>query len=163
MLLTLTFLALALDPPDPRADGFASAPRPELALAGGQLLLLYLASAAFKLRSGFCAGDSLVSLFSGLRDRGLSGSLSAADMIAWLSATPGRAPALSIAVVAAEASLPFLLYFRPLWGLAGVVALHLSFSLWMPALWPFTLTATALALLFLPETTTRPRFARMRL
>jgi hypothetical protein len=109
--------------------------------ARAQLLLLYLASAAFKLRDGFGSGASLTALLEQVRDRGLA---------PWIVLPLAAAPALSKLALAGEALLPLALWKRPRAGVAAAVAMHLSFALFLPGLWPFTLTACAAALLFLP-------------
>ncbi len=128
MFLFLSLLALALD----------SVPS-----ARAQLLLLYAASAAFKLRDGFWTGDSLAALLAQVRDRGLEPLVSLP-----LSA----APLLSRLALGAEIVLPLALLRRPREAVAGAIALHAALALGLPGLWPFTLACSGAALLFI-----RPR------
>lgn len=147
MMLALSLLALALDPPDPEEPGFADRPRPGLALIQAQLLLVYAATVLYKLRDGFWSGDALLALFEQLRARGLSGLLPAAALGARLTA--GRAATLSTLVLAAEAAIPPALILRPRRGFIGVVALHAALALFMPGIWPFTAAMAGAAVLFL--------------
>lgn len=135
MFLALTLLALSIEPPDSEEAG------PSIQAVRAQLLLLYVASAAFKLRDGFGSGESLAAALEQLADRGLT---------PWIVLPLAAAPLLSKLAIAAEAALPFALLRTPRAGIAGVVLLHLCFALCLPGLWPFTLTAVAAALLFLP-------------
>lgn len=132
MFLFLTVLALALD---------------SVPAARAQLLLLYAASAAFKLRDGFWTGDSLSALLEQVRDRGMS------PVIA-LPASAARP--LSIAALLLEIALPLALLRYPPEAVAAAIVLHAAFALGLPGLWPFTLTCAAAALLFL---TPRPEGA----
>lgn len=150
MFLALTLLALAIDPPDPRAPALASEPGPAVRAARLQLVLLYLASAAFKLRDGFGSGASLTAALEQVRDRGLAPLIPAAATLALMASLPAAVKALSWLTLAVEAALPLALIRRPSWGVAGAAALHLAFAACLPGLWPFTLTACAGALLFLP-------------
>ncbi|UPT75689.1 MAG: hypothetical protein M0D55_08470 [Elusimicrobiota bacterium] len=127
MFLFLTLTALALE---------------SVAAARAQLLLLYIASAAFKLRDGFWTGDSLEALLVQVSERGLGPIL---------TLEPAWAPALSKAALLGELALPALLLLTPAAGVAAAAALHLGFALALPGLWPFTATALAAALLFLPR------------
>jgi hypothetical protein len=150
MFLTLTLAALAIDPPDPEDPALASDPGPAVRAARLQLLLLYLASAAFKLRDGFASGASLTAALEQVYERGLDAAVPAAGLLSLLAAVSFAAKALSCSTLAAEAVLPFLLLRRPLAGVRLAFGLHLAFALCLPGLWPFTLTACAVALLFLP-------------
>jgi hypothetical protein len=140
MLLTLTFLALALDPPEQDAPAFG--------LVKAQLLLVYAASVVFKLRDGFWSGDALAALVAQMTARGLHGLLPVSAL--------GRPAALSVLVLAAEALLPFALVLRPRAGAAAVLALHAGLALFMPGIWPFSLTMAGAAVLFLPARDERP-------
>lgn len=135
MFLALTLLALSIEPPDSEEPGVS------VRTVRIQLALLYLASAAFKLRDGFGSGDSLASALEQISERGLS---------PWIVLPLAAAPVLSKLALAAEAALPFILLRSPRAGVAGVVALHLGFAACLPGIWPYTLTACAAALLFLP-------------
>lgn len=135
MFLALTLLALSIEPPDSEEAGYS------VRTARLQLLLLYLASAAFKLRDGFGSGESLMAALEQIRERGLT---------PWIVLPVAAAPLLSKLALAAEAALPFALLRSPRLGVAGVVALHLGFAACLPGIWPYTLTACAAALLFLP-------------
>ncbi len=126
MFLFLILASLALE--SPRA-------------ARAQLLLLYIASAAFKLRDGFWTGASLSALLQQITDRGL-----APLVVLPLSLAPWAAKFS----LAAEAMIPLALWKKPVWGVAAVIALHLGFSLCVPGLWAFTCACIAAALLFLP-------------
>lgn len=134
MLLTLTFLALALDPPEQDAQAFG--------LVKAQLLLVYAASAVFKLRDGFLSGDALAALVEQMGTRGLHGLLPVSAL--------GHLGALSVLVLAAEALIPFALVLRPRAGAAAVFALHAGLALFLPGIWPFSLTMAGAAALFLP-------------
>lgn len=135
MFLALTLLAFSIEPPHSKEAG------PSVQAVRAQLLLLYIASAAFKLRDGFGSGDSLAAALEQLADRGLT---------PWIVLPLAAAPLLSKLAIAAELALPVALLRTPRAGVAGVVLLHLGFALCLPGLWPFTLTACAAALLFLP-------------
>jgi len=135
MFLVLTLAAFAIDPPDSEEAG------PSTGAVRGQLLLLYIASVAFKLRDGFASGDSLAATLEQLGDRGLS---------PWIVLPLAAAPVMSKLALVAEAALPFALLRYPRFGVAGVVLLHLGLALCLPGIWPYTLTACAAALLFLP-------------
>lgn len=126
MFLALTLTAFALEPRAARA----------------QLVLLYIASAAFKLRDGFGSGESLAAALEQLADRGLT---------PWIALPLAAAPILSKLAIAAELSIPVALLKAPRAGVAAAVALHLGFALCLPGIWPFTLAASAAALLFLPR------------
>lgn len=132
MFLFLTVLALALD---------------SVPAARAQLLILYAASAAFKLRDGFWTGDSLRVLLEQVRDRGLS-------PLVELPASAARP--LSVAALLLEIALPFALLRCPPEAVAAAIVLHAAFALGLPGIWPFTLTCAAAALLFL---TPRPEGA----
>jgi hypothetical protein len=106
-----------------------------------QLLLLYIASAVFKLRDGFASGASLTALLEQIQARSL------APIVALPLAL---APLASKLALAAEAALPVALWKKPRAGVAGVFALHLGFALCIPGIWPYTLSCWAAALLFLP-------------
>lgn len=135
MFLAITLLALSIEPPDSEEAG------PSIQSVRAQLLLLYIASAAFKLRDGFGSGASLAAALEQIGDRGLT---------PWIALPLAAAPLLSKLAIAAELALPVALLRAPRAGVAGVVLLHLGFALCLPGLWPFTLTACAAALLFLP-------------
>lgn len=135
MFLALTLAALSIEPPDSEEPGLA------LRAVRLQLLILYAASAAFKLRDGFASGDSLAAALEQLRDRGLT---------PWIVLPLAAAPFLSKLAIAAELALPVALLRAPRLGVAGVLLLHLGFAACLPGLWPFTLAACAAALLFLP-------------
>ncbi len=126
MFLALTLLALALESPE---------------LAKNQLLLLYAATFAFKLRDGFWSGASLTATLEQVRDR---------ELTTWLTLPLAAAPLASKLALAAEAAVPLALWKKPRWGAAGAFVLHLGFAACLPGLWPFTLTVWAVALLFLP-------------
>lgn len=149
MLLALTFLALALDPPEPDDAGVGSVPRPVLGLVAAQLVLVYAASVAYKARDGFANGEPLLALFAQLSARGMSGLGPTAALGAWAAAAPGRAAALSGAVVLAEAALPIVLILRPRWGVAGAAVLHAGLALFMPGIWAFGAAMLGGAVLFL--------------
>ena len=127
LFLLLTLAAVELDP--------------SLDAARAQLILLYVASAAFKLRDGFGSGASLAALLEQVRDRGLA---------PWIAVPLAAAPLLSKLALAGEALLPIALWKTPRAGVAAACAMHVAFALCLPGLWPFTLTACACALLFLP-------------
>lgn len=135
MFLALTLASFAIEPPDSGKAG------PAVKAVRAQLILLYIASAAFKLRDGFGSGESLSAALEQLADRGLT---------PWIVVPLAAAPLLSKLAIAAELALPVALLRAPRGGVAGVFLLHLGFALCLPGLWPFTLTACAAALLFLP-------------
>ncbi len=135
MFLALTLLALSIEPPDSEEAG------PSIQAVRAQLLLLYIASAAFKLRDGFGSGESLGAALEQLRDR---------DLTPWIVLPLAAAPLMSKLAIAAELAVPAALLRTPRAGVAAAVALHLGFALCLPGLWPFTVTACAAALLFLP-------------
>lgn len=127
MFLLLTLTALALESPE---------------TARAQLLLLYIASAAFKLRDGFASGASLSALLEQCNNRGLTPTV----------ALPlALAPLASKFALVAEALIPVALWKKPKAGVAAAILLHLGFALCIPGLWPFTFTCAASALLFLPS------------
>jgi hypothetical protein len=148
MLLALTFLALALDPPEPDRTDFEAAANPVLGLVQAQLLLVYAASVAYKLRDGFQHGEPLLAVFTQLSARGLHGLGPTATLGAWLAASPTHTSWLSIAVLTAEATVPLLLVVRPRAGFYGVVVLHSAMALLMPGLWPFSATMAGAAALY---------------
>lgn len=127
MFLLLTLTALALESPE---------------TARAQLILLYIASAAFKLRDGFASGASLTALLEQVTARGLA---------PFVALPLSLAPLASKVALAAEALIPVALWKMPNVGVAAVAALHIAFSLCLPGIWPFTLTCVAAALLFLPS------------
>ncbi|MDH5672563.1 MAG: hypothetical protein OEZ06_10470 [Myxococcales bacterium] len=129
LLLVLAFLALS--PVEPRRPGLSGERHPNLALIRYQLVIVYLFSALNKVRAGFLEGTALQHLLD-------------------LDAEPARA--LAWLVVAAEFSLPLLLWRLPWLGLGGVACLHLGFALFMPAIWPFSLLMLAMAVLFVGDT-----------
>lgn len=135
MFLALTLAALSIEPSDSEEAGIS------VRTARLQLLLLYLASAAFKLRDGFASGDSLIAALEQIRERGLT---------PWIVLPLAAAPFLSKLAIAAELALPVALLRAPRLGVAGVIVLHLGFAACLPGIWPYTLTACAAALLFLP-------------
>ncbi|MDO8756594.1 MAG: hypothetical protein Q7J64_01160 [Elusimicrobiota bacterium] len=135
MFLALTLLALSIEPPNSKEAG------PSIQAVRAQLLLLYIASAAFKLRDGFGSGESLSAALEQLADRGLT---------PWVILPLAAAPLLSKLAIAAELALPVALLRVPRLGVAGVVALHFGFAVCLPGIWPYTLTACAAALLFRP-------------
>lgn len=125
MFLFLTTLALALE---------------SVPAARAQLLLLYIASAAFKLRDGFWTGESLRVLLEQVRDRGMS---------PLVDLPVSAARPLSVAALLLELALPFALLRYPPEAVAAAIVLHAAFALGLPALWPFTLTCAAAALLYI--------------
>lgn len=151
MLLALTFLALALDPPEPSHTDFETTVNPVLGLVQAQLLLIYAASVAYKLRDGFGNGEPLSALFTQMNARGMHGLGPTAALGAWLNSSPSHASWLAIAVLLAETAIPLILVFKPRLGVYGVVALHAGMALFMPGLWPFSATMTGCAVLFLDE------------
>jgi len=126
MFLLLLLTSLALE--SPRA-------------ARAQLVMLYAASAAFKLRDGFASGASLAALLEQIQARGLA---------PFVVLPVALAPLFSKLALAAEALIPVALWKAPRAGVAAVIALHLGFSLCVPGIWAFTLACVAGALLFLP-------------
>lgn len=125
MFLFLTTLALALD---------------SVPAARAQFLLLYMASAAFKLRDGFWTGDSLRAALEQVRDRGLS---------PLVDLPVSAARPLSVAALLMEIALPFALLRYPPEAVAAAIVMHAAFALGLPGLWPFTLTCAAAALLYI--------------
>lgn len=150
MFLFLTLAALSLRAPGAGDAGPGRDPGPGVAAARAQLLLLYAASAAFKLRDGFWDGSSLRATLEQLAQRGLSGAVPSELLLGLLAAVPWAAALLSSAALAAEAALPALLPARPRTGAALVFLLHAAFALCLPGLWPFSLACAAGALLFVP-------------
>lgn len=127
MFLFLLLASLALE--SPRA-------------ARAQLLLLYIASAAFKLRDGFWTGASLTALLQQIADRGLAPIV--VLPLAW-------APLASKLALIAEGLIPLALWKKPVTGVAAVVLLHAGFSLCVPGIWAFTFACVGASLLFLPS------------
>lgn len=126
MFLLLALLSLALD--SARA-------------ARAQLLLLYAASAVFKLRDGFASGATLAALFAQVAERGMGPALLLPAALA---------PWLAKLTIAVEAALPLALWKTPRAGAAAAAALHLGFALCLPGVWPFTFACLAVLPLFLP-------------
>lgn len=133
VLLFLLALYLSIAPPDLTRPRFAHEPHPALGLVRAQLVIVYVFSAINKLTHGFGHGDSLANL--------LALPLRTARMLSW-------------SVIAAELALPLVLFRWPRLGLAGVIALHVTFALLVPGVWSFALTMIAMAILF-----TRPSAA----
>lgn len=126
MFLLLVLVSLALESPK---------------AARAQLLLLYIASAAFKLRDGFASGAALSALLTQIRVR---------DLAPFVALPLSLAPLAAKLSLAAEALLPLALWKSPRAGVAGVIALHLGFCLCVPGIWAFGLACAGAALLFLP-------------
>jgi hypothetical protein len=145
-LLGLVALFVALEPPSERESAASRASHPVAWLLRAQLFVVYLFSAGNKLESGFASGEVLSNTLAQVLAMP-SGALVPRAVVEALAA-PGVARAASVAVLAAELALPLVLLARPWWGVAGVVALHVGFSLVMPGVWAFTLVMIALAWLF---------------
>lgn len=133
-LIFIVLLYLALTPRERPAAAYR--------MIRYQLLIVYLFSAMNKIDSGFLSGKSLFAI--GIQVHGallpdqwvhriLMGSF--AEPLAWLT-------------VGTELLIPVLLMHWPGAGLLATSALHLGFSVMMPALWPFTLIMMAMAVLF---------------
>jgi hypothetical protein len=126
-LLLIVLAFLALDPPNPRATDFTSRAHPTIALVKAQLVVVYLFSAANKIVHGFLSGASLVNL---------------------LGYSYGVARVFAIITVLVEIALPALLVRAPVAGIAVAAAMHVTFALLLPGLWPFTLLTIGMAILF---------------
>lgn len=113
-------------------------PGPSLIL--WQTTIVYWASALAKLRWGFASGDSLAQVLRLASD--MPGAVSGLFLLPWVKP-------LSLAVLAGEFSLPFLLWKRPRQGFVLLLALHLGFTLFMPGLWAFTAAMAAAGVLFI--------------
>jgi hypothetical protein len=129
-LLAIALLFAALRHLDPADAAQLRERHPNVALLRQQLVLVYAFSALNKLVHGFTDGHVLTLVL------GLSPAL--ARPAAWL-------------VVAAELAAPICLWRAPVPGLLLVALLHIGFAAWMPALWPFSITMIALAVLFMRE------------
>lgn len=110
-----------------------------------QLILVYLFSALAKIDAGFLSGETLSAIGHNVRGAMLPDSWvrailmsSASRPLAWLT-------------VVAELGMPILLLKAPMVGFGLVLLLHCSFSLMMPAIWPFTFVMIAMAALFLRD------------
>jgi hypothetical protein len=126
-LLAIALLFVALRPVDCENAPLLLERHPNIALLRYQLVIVYLFSALNKLAHGFMDGHVLTVLF------GIAPPL--AQPLAWL-------------FVLAELATPLLLWRAPRAGLALAFVLHVGFAALMPALWPFTITMLALAMLF---------------
>lgn len=100
-----------------------------------QILLIYLISAVSKIFDQFQSGETLRIMSEHLFLRHTEGR-DIYFMGAWL-------------VILVELTLPLLLLTRPRLGIAGVVLVHVSFSLFLSDIWPFSLAMIALSFLFL--------------
>lgn len=100
-----------------------------------QILLIYLISAVSKIFDQFQSGETLRVMSEQLLLQQI-GRDEIYSMGAWL-------------VILVELALPLLLLARPRLGIAGVVLVHVSFSLFLSDIWPFSLAMIALSFLFL--------------
>lgn len=112
--------------------------------AKGSLLILYAASAAFKLRDGFWDGASLSAALEQAASRGLAPRLPLPPLPSAVAA------AAAAAALAAELALAVMLPLRPRAAVPAALALHAAFGLFLPGLWPFSLACASAALLFWP-------------
>ena len=108
-----------------------------------QLFIVYLFSALNKINMKFLSGESLVAL-----GQNIHGALLPDALVRSVLSPPFAEP-LSWLVVGVEVAIPLVLSRFPKVGLGLVMSMHLVFSFMMPALWSFSLTMTAMAVLFL--------------
>jgi hypothetical protein len=118
-------------------------PQQGLRLIQYQLLIVYIFSVIHKLTSKFYDGQSLVNL----------GAMDHEALLPkeWVRAvfSPTFSMPLSWSVIVLELAIPVLLLVRPKLGLGLAIPLHVTFSLFVPGVWPFTLIMIGMALLFL--------------
>ena len=110
-----------------------------------QLLIVYLFSAVNKLNLDFWTGQSLGNLALVL-EQGKSSFLPQPVINFLLTGSMGKF--LSVGTLVLEFAIPFLLIKIPRLGLPLMIALHVSFSLIMPGIWPFTLLMITMGVLF---------------
>lgn len=131
VLLLLISVFAALRFVSPRELATLELDSPNFALIRWQLWIVYGFSIANKLAHGFLSGDALVALF---------GTGAALSQLA------------ACAVIVAEALVPCLLRWgNARLGFCAAVALHGTFALAMPGLWPFSFAMLAMAALFVPS------------